>query len=368
MTLRRLGALAAASTVLLGAPVKPDVSIKIRNEVVPPGGTVQVKVFVTEPKPISGGKTWMDLGDEIADIFGIALHSPGGDALGVAVRHAGGLEIRCLSPAVGLGTGEDYPVLTIAAGVRADVRRGTQIPLALDPAATWWLDPYGRAYPLDINQGTLAIGGSVNIHNVVPGGGLAPAGSVVRIDGLGFQPGAKVQAEGLLVSSVDVVNPQRIDLVLAADIDLRGLRVRVTNPDGSSATYYSYPRSATVGSSGQPLLARAIPIFPARTVSSAVFPLANGAGIFTGLALENPHATPAEVTVEFYSVSQGRVASATFALAGRSKMWREVGELAGQPVAAQWMRVVASSPLEMLGLVGDESTGVLLPMPPVNGQ
>jgi len=58
------------------------VSLKIADEKVPPGGIAQVKLFVTEPRPIStaGGKFALDGFDAIE---GVALMSPGGDAMGV---------------------------------------------------------------------------------------------------------------------------------------------------------------------------------------------------------------------------------------------------------------------------------------------
>ena len=62
--------------------VFPGVSLKIANEQVPPGGIAQVKLFVTEPRPIStaGGRFGFDGFDSIE---GVALMSPGGDAMGV---------------------------------------------------------------------------------------------------------------------------------------------------------------------------------------------------------------------------------------------------------------------------------------------
>ena len=60
------------------------VSLKIGDEKVPPGGIAQVKLFVTEPRPIStaGGKFALDGFDAIE---GVALMSPGGDAMGVGI-------------------------------------------------------------------------------------------------------------------------------------------------------------------------------------------------------------------------------------------------------------------------------------------
>src|SRR6267142_4916409 len=63
-------------------PLFPGVSLKIGQERVPPGGLAQVKLFVTEPRPISTGFASLDL-DGLSEIVGIALTSPARDTLGV---------------------------------------------------------------------------------------------------------------------------------------------------------------------------------------------------------------------------------------------------------------------------------------------
>src|SRR6185436_6952705 len=71
----------------LNAGVEPPfagVSLKIGNETVEPGGIAQVKLFVTEPKPISTARNRLSLGG-FSSFEGIALMSTAGDTLGVAV-------------------------------------------------------------------------------------------------------------------------------------------------------------------------------------------------------------------------------------------------------------------------------------------
>ena len=45
------------------------------------------------------------------------------------------------------------------------------------------------------HRATITVGGSISITNVVPGGGVQPAGTVVHILGLGFQPAKRARVD-----------------------------------------------------------------------------------------------------------------------------------------------------------------------------
>ena len=72
---------AALPLAVAAVPLVAAVEIGVRNVAAPAGGTAQVQVALTEPKPISTG----DFGFNFDDFAGIALFSPGNDALGVAL-------------------------------------------------------------------------------------------------------------------------------------------------------------------------------------------------------------------------------------------------------------------------------------------
>src|SRR5437762_4133368 len=91
-------------------PVVAGVELGIRNVQAPAGGTAQVQVSLTEPKPISTG----DFGFDFGGFAGIALFSPGNDALGVAVAQGDFLTVSIVSPAVTLGTDLDAPFLAVS--------------------------------------------------------------------------------------------------------------------------------------------------------------------------------------------------------------------------------------------------------------
>src|SRR5213593_1279332 len=72
--------------------------LKVRSERATPGGVVQAKVAITEPKPISTGGG--EFGFLDFDSFeGIAVFSPDNDATGVAVVDGLRLRVTVVSPA-----------------------------------------------------------------------------------------------------------------------------------------------------------------------------------------------------------------------------------------------------------------------------
>ena len=147
---------------------------------------MQLKLHMTEPKPISSGTKLMDL-DPFAfdEIFGISLWSPAGDVFGVARVENGKLLVQAISPLASYATVVDYPVLTIAAHIRSDAMAGQTFPLVLGAGSVYTND-FGQTEPfIESRPGTLTVGGTASIHNLEPGGGPWPAGPVVRIAGGG---------------------------------------------------------------------------------------------------------------------------------------------------------------------------------------
>jgi hypothetical protein len=302
-------------------------------DVAVPGGAIQVKVLPVnpdDPTPIIIDLVSLCLGGDPGAVQGVTLpESP--DAAGTAVNDGSSLLIRTVSPAPAIA-------VTIA------------VPLVA-PAET---------------TGTAAPGASstVSITGVLPGGGLLPAGSAVAVTGIGFQPGAQVLIDAVAVASVSWVDSSRIEFVTAADVQLDGRSVTVTNPDGTGATYLSYLRATDLGKSAQPLLAATAAIFPVQTRSSAVFAAPAG-GTFFALALQNPDGADSSVSVELWD-GGAVVASASLALPSRTKVSRDVSELFPGivPSAGSFLQLTATVPVQMLGLNGNELDGSVTPVLP----
>jgi hypothetical protein len=343
-----------------------QVALHIPNEMAPPDGVVQMKFLVTEPTPISSGKPVLGFDDAMFDgVWGIELFNPIGNVNGVAMIHGSSLSVLYTNSNGYRGT--DYPIMTVALHIRPDAKPGTQTQFALDPSSLWVLGLLGTASPKPAPPATITVGGSISITNVVPGGGVLPAGSVVSVRGIGFQPKTQVQLN-FKVSSIAVVGPQEIQLTLAESVDMTGKKIQVVNPDGSQDTYYSYLRGISMGQSNRPLLAGAIPIFSSETYSYAAFALApSSANLFTGLALQNPSQAPANVTVALHSPLNVLLGTSTISLPPGYRMMREISELTAgaEPTFGSYVVVSSPQPVQVFGFVGDDSAGSVTPFTPI---
>lgn len=353
--------LLALSTPAL-ADTFTGLSLRIPNRTAPPGGSVQLEVQVTEPKPIIIGFASVCPG---LSLQGLTL--PGTpDAGAAAVIRGTDVDLNVISPTGSLGMSTQVPAVVATFAVPPSMPVGTTAPLQLDPATSWWLDPTGQPYPLEIRQGTFTAGGTVSITDVVPGGGFLPAGSVVTLTGLGFQPGLIAEIDTFNLASITWVSANRVDLVTATAGQLDGQRVRVINPDATRAQYYSYLRAASLGRSARPLLQQTEPVYPVRPLSGGSF-TAPAAGKFLGLALQNPGAATATVSVQLLSAGSV-VASGSFALPPRTELLREASELLTGviPLPGNVLQVTSGAPVQMLGLQGDEAAGSVTPLLPAN--
>src|SRR5690242_9898759 len=338
-------------------------SLKVLNESVPPGGFVQMKVSVTEPKPIIIGMASVRTGLAVQGI--LLPGSPDSAGVGI-VGPNNALAVRTASPAGTLGMSTAAPAIVVTFAVPATATPGTALPLNLDPAASFWIDPSGNLYPEQIKEGTLHVGGSMSITDILPGGGFLPAGSTVSVVGFGFQPGALVEIDGVPVASSTWINANRVDAVTGIAAQLDGRRVTVRNPDTTRTSYFSYLRATSLGQSARPLVAASEPIFPVKPLSTGFFNTpAPAPGVFLGLALQNPAAAPSTVSVELWSAGSV-VASTSITMPPRTEIEREASELftGVVPPKGSFLRVTASAPVQMLGLLGNETDGSVSPILP----
>lgn len=347
-----------------GSTSAPQVSLHIPDEMAPPNGVVQMKFMVTEPTPISSGGPVLSFSSTFDSVFGIELFNLQGDVNGVAMVN--GSKVNILYTTTSGTQGTDYPIMSIALHVRPDAAPGSQTQFQLDSSSVWTLGLLGSATLKSAPPATVTVGGSISITNVVPGGGMLPAGSVVSIRGIGFQPQTQVQLNSIKFSSIQVISPQEIQFTLAEPTNLTGQKIQVVNPDGSQDTYFSYLRGVPLASSNQPLLANAVPIFSSLTDSSAVFsPMAPGSSSqFTGIAVQNPSVAPAQVTVSLYSPENIALGSSTLTLPSGYRLMQEISELTqgAIPVPGCYVVVTSTQPVQLLGFVGDNATGTVTPI------
>jgi hypothetical protein len=187
------------------------VELRIPDESVPPGGMLQLKVEITEPKPIlKGGQRARYQAQFLGPVQGIALFSPSGDASGTAVLSKGASRFSLSSPIKSMGTNVDYPIVTIAMPVKRTAIRGKTASLVLDPSFSRWVDPNGQDYPALLTNGLLTVGGTLSISNIVPGGGVVPAGTTIRILGLGFTSDFRVQINEATVAKATYISSTKL--------------------------------------------------------------------------------------------------------------------------------------------------------------
>jgi hypothetical protein len=338
--------MAFCATALASEAPFAGVELKVSEEIVPPGGTAQMKVLVTEPKPISTGRGRIS---SFRSTSGIAIGSPANDTFGVAVLEGEELVVSARSRSATFGMGsDDYPVLTIAGRVPSTARIGTTVPFRIDGTGLVLRDTKGAIYSVDTEDGSYTVGRGVSIDDVRPGSATLPKGAVVTLLGTGFVRGTEIKFNEVKLAATRFISSTRIDVVLADPARMHGLRIRARNPDGARTEYYSYQRTTRSGTSLFPVLRTAVPLMPPRAVRSAAIPTV---GATTGIALQNIGSTTATANLELLTPAGARLAAAQVKVPINQYVLREVSELFGMsyPRGAK-VRLSATAPVQVMGV------------------
>jgi hypothetical protein len=365
----------------------PGLSLRVNDEAAPAGSVVQIKIDVTEPKPISTGRGKIKI-KGVSTVQGIVLMNEGQDTYGLAmvdnaVDGTKELTFSITSPSSLFGTPADYPILGIA-GTVANASLGTNFPLALDPAGLGFRDPSGAVYPTEIKDGTLTVANAVAIGDVSPGSSIVPAGGVVRISGANFTPATRLDLSETSIVEQRFISSQRIDVVLGQTTNMHGLRIRARNDgknDKSRSEYFSYERTTAIGASNDPTLAKVVPLFAPGSYTSATVDLpggssghrrravrpAHGSGgraVRAGFALQNLQASSASVAIELLDRSGHPYAVNTVSIGPDRYLVRELGEVFGTVSPPSALRIRSNVPIQVLGLTADPSAGTAAALPP----
>jgi hypothetical protein len=373
-------------------PIGPsNMEVSVGNAVVPAGGIYQYQVLLTEPKPIGNSSSRPTLPTtSTGTLRGVAVNDTSGQAAGVVVVDATGtVSVKLISPNGTLGTDNTYPLFTMTMPVNATAVAGQSFPATLDLAS--FQDGTGNTYTILANTpGTLTIGDSTaqSVTDVIPGGGLLPDRSVIRVLGLGFTANTRIAIEGTTVlfpADTTFVSANEIDVKICNGIvdplatvcpnsggnfQLDGERVRVTNRDtGVNVDYYTYARTDDEsGVSATPLAAQSHAMFSRQTYAMATIPYLNDATHFTGFALQNTTAVDATFNVELLDKNGALLPNSAQGVTLRAgkRIVRDIQDwIASIPATAATVRVtVASGPpkLQMLGLVGDTALNTVTPI------
>jgi hypothetical protein len=223
------------------ASAQTPLTLLVSSESVSAGGTVQIKIFAAAPAHIGKGAIAMDLDPSVfGEVSQVSIFSATGDAIGYANVSGRHVDARFSSRSGGIGQLPGLPIMTVAAPVNV----GANAAVTIDSSGSEWLDADGGAYATAVKPGRVTGGGSLSIGSVTPGGGVLPSGTVVRIDGAGFDGGTHVAIDGVGLASERFVNNSEIDVTLGGPAEMTGKRVRVTNAAGTQAEYFSALPSA----------------------------------------------------------------------------------------------------------------------------
>ena len=353
-----LGAAAALANPQTTTPA-PGVSLKILNETVPPDGLAQVKLFVTEPKPISTGIIPIDL-NGVGAVAGISVISPERNTVGVALVSGSRVSVSVVSPTATFGTEPDYPVLTIAARVAATTPVGSVFPIDLDPASLQFTDPSGVVYPNSFKVGSVLVAPNVGIDDVVPGSAEVGVHAVVTVIGRGFVPGTKVKFKDVLLSSVSFVDESHMQVSVARAVRMHGTGVIVVNPNNAQTSYFSYLRTAAETISLRPELRDAVPVFADNDDTTAIVDVA---GTMTGLAVQNRQSVVANAVAELFDAGGRPLAATTVRVSPSRFALLELAELFGMSYSpGQIVRVKSEVPVQVMGVAVD-AAGRARPIP-----
>lgn len=339
-----------------GVPTPGIAEVAIGNEVIPAGGTVQVKYRLTTPRPIFGGGPKLLSYD--FNLNGIGVNSPLGDTYGVGLCKDGTLAVEIVSPSGDYGTA-DYPFLTVAMTLPLTAKSGAVYPLVFPE--TVYQSPAGPVTLQNLRPGNLTVGGSLSIHGMVPGGGTWPAGTAIRLQGTGFLPKTVVTSK-MRTTNALYVSPTEMVFYLSTATTLDSIPVTATNPDKSSVTYYSYLRGVPVSQPTKLMLQKADPIFQTLTNTAATVTMpVLAATQFLALAVQNPLSYP--VSVSFNNQRTGQTVFVSLPFAGRL-MDDIAGIFNAPPQAGDVITINATAGVQMLGLTGDEAVYTLKPWLP----
>lgn len=359
-----LPALFASSLLAQNTPL----GLRIENQTVPPGGTLQLQLFTTEPKPIlKGGQRMSFSSNFLGAVQGMGIYSPLGDVSGVAVTRNGTTRVNLSSPLTNLGTDSDDPMVTVTMPVSRTAANGQSSNLSLDPKVSSWLDPDSQKYPVELTSGSVTVGGTFSVSGVVPSSGVVPAGTKLVINGMGFPQRVRVDVGNAIVKTMRYVNSSRVEVTLASDYDITGQRIRVRDKDSNEKVeFFPYQLTAPIGVSTHALIAASYPMFSRTTYTEGYFrPILSGS-VFSGLALQNVTGVATTATVELFASDGSLLTSVSVELPASSRIARDLAELLPGVVASNGtsLHVTAPAPIQMLGLLGNDASGVVLPVPP----
>src|ERR1035437_8944475 len=269
-------------------------NLRVPREVAPAGTSVQFKLRSDSPALISSGAFTIDLDPAVfGEISDVTVFGAAGDALGyarVAGRHA---EVHFSFPSGSIGQLPGLPIAVLSAPVFV----GATVPVTIDPTLAPWLDPNGKPYTVTAAPGPFRSGGAMWLRSVTPGGGYLPAGTVLRVNGGGFDATTKVAVDGVSIATQQPIDPQHIELTLGGATEMTAKHMTVTNGSGERQEFFTaIPTAPSTSVSPFPGVFPIVPLYVSQEITANSSIPSNG-GVQNGLALMNQKLEPVTVTI-----------------------------------------------------------------------
>src|ERR1022692_4588050 len=230
-----------------------------------------------------------------ATMFGgisqVAVFSALGDAIGYANVTAQHVDAHFSSPAGGIGQLPELPILAVTVPINTAAKPGATVQVTVDPTGSTWQDPLQNPYSVTASPAQFTVGGSVSVESDSQGGG--------------FDASTSVTADGVAISSVQLLTPQEIDVTLGGQAQIAGKHFHVAGANSQAVDYFAAPPSApSPPPSPFSSLTGVQPLLPLATftVAGAGNDLIYRVSTTEAYALLNPNAAP--VTVTFQGLDQ----------------------------------------------------------------
>lgn len=346
---------------------------------VPTGGIFQYQLLLTEPKPIGNSSTRPTVpGGATGPVRGVAVNDASGQAVGVAVINGTDIAISVNSPDASLGTDVDYPILVLTMPVTSTAV-GSTFTAALDPSSTFF-DGSSQYIIQENAPGALTIGGTLSITDVVPGGGVLKPGDTISVMGIGFDQNTKIQVNNDPGATWTFVSSTQIDVTIvspcvpdsnpctpAPTLQLDGDRIRAIK-GSETVEYFSYARTDDEsGASANTTVTLVHPMFSRQTYAAGTIPYASDSTHFTGISVQNTSALDATFNVDVLDANGAVIASAAgIGVRAGKKITRDIHDwitsIVGSPAKIRVTVTSGPATLQMLGFVGDTTTGSVVPV------
>jgi hypothetical protein len=142
--------------------------------------------------------------------------------------------------------------------------------------------------------------------------------------------------------------------------------VQVQDPGtNETAVYFSYQRPTSVGASSHTLVANSYALFARKKRTLGYFRSVLSGTAFTALSLQNPGSASTTARLDLLTVPGSTViTSNVVTLGANTRITRDLREFfpTAVPDNSTEVKVTSAAPIQMLGLVGDDATGVMLPV------